>query len=781
MRAPTRARVRYAVVLPPRPNLMPLLPNAILLLIVLLAWSRAAAGQSFVQGVVLDSATGRPLPHAVVEACDRRPERTNAAGRFALGGCRTGDTVAVRRIGYRPALVPLDAPFTRDTLVVRLAARPAQLVGITVSDEAPPPGTTTLTPRSIRQTPALVEPDAFRAVAFLPGVVQASDLRGRLFLAGGRSDETGIRLDGHPLQSPFHFSELLGSFNVAALERVDVRMHRLGVEEADRLSGVIALTSRLPGPEPVNEATLSLLSSSFTTSQPRLPGGISLLASGRTSYLDKLAPALYSERKLQDVPLHGFADGVLTVARDWGNGTRARLTGFITGDHVDAIDRRGREGSRPYTWGEWMLGQAVSGERGGFAWRLRASWDRGTARFAEGAGPSRQALDITSDRASAALTLTRLVGSWDATIGAIADRTAAAHAWRNVNGLFQSFAGPPTFEGSGAVTAVSMLASATGPIDDGWIAGTELRGWRVAGATHLTPAAWLEWQGPNSWRLGASFERRLQFDSELGEPSVGFGRAPVFALQAPRRVDVLGLTSRWSSPSRAATGENRATMSFELFHKRYRDRTRLVTPDSFVVDRSEDWTGFPRLAREAGRGHGVMLSARVTPTEWLLGQAQYTWQRSYEYVGGAEYPTNWDVPHHASGILSVVLPSRWTASLTGQWRSGLPVTGVAVRLVEPTPDGGFGQRYIPGERNGERLPPYARMDAGLRRTWGTRREWTLALQVQNLIFRRNATQYRWFDYFCSRQPGCASTAAPDAVFESRSLPIIPSLGLEVRW
>jgi hypothetical protein len=423
----------------------------------------------------------------------------------------------------------------------------------------------------------------------------------------------------------------------------------------------------------------------------------------------------------------------------------------------------------------------VGGEVGDVAWQLRAAWDRGTASFAEGSGTSTQSLDVTSDRSSAAVTLTRPMGTWDVTFGGMLDHAAAAHAWRNVNGFFQSFAGPREFAGSSAVTAASLLAGATGPIGGDWSAGSELRAWRASGNTYLTPGAWLQWEGWRSWRLGASVERRLQFDTELGEPTVGFGRAPVVALQVPRRADVLGLTSRWSSGATTASGESRTVVGVELFHKRYHDRTRLITPDSFVVTPSEDWTGFPRLAREAGRGHGVMLSARMTPTAWLLGQAQYTWQRSYEDFDGTEYPTDWDVPHHASGIVSVLLPSRWTASITGQWRSGLPVTGVAMRLLEPTPDGGFGQRYIPGERNAERLPAYARIDAGVRRTWGTRREWTLALQVQNLFFRRNATQFRWFNYFCSQQPGCPSPVGPDGPFESRSLPIIPSLGLEVRW
>jgi hypothetical protein len=42
-------------------------------------------------------------------------------------------------------------------------------------------------------------------------VSQPNDLKGRIHLAGGSSDETGVRLDGHPLQDPFHLLGLFGA------------------------------------------------------------------------------------------------------------------------------------------------------------------------------------------------------------------------------------------------------------------------------------------------------------------------------------------------------------------------------------------------------------------------------------------------------------------------------------------------------------------------------------------------------------------------------------------
>ncbi|HEU5174212.1 MAG TPA: hypothetical protein VFT96_05610, partial [Gemmatimonadaceae bacterium] len=139
----------------------------------------------------------------------------------------------------------------------------------------------------------------------------------------------------------------------------------------------------------------------------------------------------------------------------------------------------------------------------------------------------------------------------------------------------------------------------------------------------------------------------------------------------------------------------------------------------------------------------------------------------------------WDAPHQGAGLASLLL-GRWTLNAAGQLRSGLAVTGVRMRLIDVYPGGGFGQRYVmDSTRNTVRLPPYARVDLGLRRTWGEKREWTFAFQLQNVFFRWNASGYDWPEYFDARRRGRAGAA--DEAFERISLPIIPSLGLEVRW
>jgi hypothetical protein len=78
---------------------------------------------------------------------------------------------------------------------------------------------------------------------------------------------------------------------------------------------------------------------------------------------------------------------------------------------------------------------------------------------------------------------------------------------------------------------------------------------------------------------------------------------------------------------------------------------------------------------------------------------------------------------------------------------------------------------ISGPLNGERYPPYSRLDAGFRwsfRKWGAR--WEPYLQAVNLYNRRNVFFY-FFDY----------GASPPTRTGVSQLPILPTFGLEVRF
>ena len=120
---------------------------------------------------------------------------------------------------------------------------------------------------------------------------------------------------------------VLGSFNLAALDRADVFLHHVPVDRGGRMSGLVSLHTRKPS-RPVREIVVSLLSAGFTVAQPATLGGLNLLVSGRLTYLDRLLRALGDRARINgDEPtIIGYRDAMVTADRAWGRTMlRARL------------------------------------------------------------------------------------------------------------------------------------------------------------------------------------------------------------------------------------------------------------------------------------------------------------------------------------------------------------------------------------------------------------------------------------------------------------------------
>src|SRR5690348_18515330 len=103
----------------------------------LLALVSALAGaQQGLHGVVRDSASGVPLPGAVVQllGTDTVLSRglTNDAGRYELRQNSAQRTLEIRHVGYRPRVVSLNGLAADGTLDVELTRLPVQLEPVLV-------------------------------------------------------------------------------------------------------------------------------------------------------------------------------------------------------------------------------------------------------------------------------------------------------------------------------------------------------------------------------------------------------------------------------------------------------------------------------------------------------------------------------------------------------------------------------------------------------------------------------------------------------------------------
>ena len=763
--------------------------GAVALLALLAAVSGAQATHSLVGRVVDDA--GQPLGDAAITVVGTLWQaRTQPDGRFHFRLSEGQWELYVRRIGYQPesrtVLIAADEP--TDTLRITLASTAAELHGVVVTGEAEAPTATTITRATVRNAPPLGEADIFRILPLLPGISQPNDLIGRLHIAGGASDENAVYLDGHPVQSPFHVLSVLGAFNVASLDRADVLIHHLPSAIDGRVSGAIDLVSRQPKSRPAREIDVSLLSATLTATQPSLFHGVGALASGRVTYLDRIVGGYARHTGASDdVSVPSFRDGIAALSRHWQSGWSAQLLGYGTSDSWS-----GAEGPRliPPQWGEGLLGVRVDYDDIRWHAGLRVSTDRATVRFerpndvATPTGTEERVdfIDVRQRWTSMAAELHRVGRRWSLAGGLTLDARDHVHRWagNEVQDWFSPHM-PLTYDARatqtlpGAFVETGYLGSAA------WNATAGAHVTTFAGRTYLAPRFVAATQVSPRLRFQLAADRRHQFDAIAEEPEEGSITQPTFLLRTPRVADMLTLSATWRTPRTAA--HRRIGTEVAVYARRDRDRTVLSPPESPTQSGTPSAAApplsadFPAFRRVPGRTVGASITADLELAGATL-QASYTAQRVRERVDGRWRLTSWDVPQTFSLFAGVPLGRRWTLTSAAQFRDGTTLTPVAARIFVPIGVDQYVPRFIFGDENSARLPSYRRVDLGIRREWQAHgADWALSLQVLNVFARENALDRDWLSYFgCVARNLCSASGA-----SRQGLPILPSLGLEVRW
>lgn len=724
-----------------------------------------AQSRSLLRGRVVDT-TGASIRDATVEI-EGTFLRTLSQpdGTFAIAVPPGSLVLVARRLGFHPGTVVLTPPHAGREVVVRLQPAPAQLKAIAVIGARTPLLAYTVTEANVKQVPALAEPDIFRALVLLPAVSQPNDLKGRIHLAGGSSDETGVRLDGHPLQDPFHLLGVLGAFNVATLDRADVMVHHVPASLGGRLSGVVDLRSRAPGAHPRGAWSLGVLSSGVTLNHDRA-GGVDVLAAARITYLDRIAEA-FRGRILagNDLQLLGFHDALVRAGRSWHEG-RGEILFFHTRDN------RREAGSAPtYHWGETLFGARAQRGRGRSNLDARIGFNRAGASFPSmSTSGSGQFVSLISDWLSAGLDFSRTQDHRRIDVGVGIDLRRTDQEWRGIPKGFFSDGTPRAYRGLQRQAVATAFAQSSRSFGSGRMATLGLRIPVIDGRAFLEPRAVVSATLRRGLVLEAAYNRRLQADAEFGEPVEGTGRQPLFLLAEPRVADVGALVVR--TPQGASSG-----LEMAAFTKRYRDRTRSGSPDKAALS-SVAGPGDSLFDRVTGSSSGGTISVLHSFSRRLLVQGGYTFQRVRERVNGELAPTAWDATHQANLFANLDFSRAWAMNAAVQARSGTAITPVMrIFAQERTLDIDLNPRYIALATNSARLAGYVRADMALRRTWMRgKREWAVSLQALNIFWRRNPLAYDWPQFFCERAGECKEPKP------SRSgLPFLPSAVLEIRW
>jgi hypothetical protein len=146
-------------------------------------------------------------------------------------------------------------------------------------------------------------------------------------------------------------------------------------------------------------------------------------------------------------------------------------------------------------------------------------------------------------------------------------------------------------------------------------------------------------------------------------------------------------------------------------------------------------------------------------------------------------PTSIDAPHQLVFFASQPLPWKLLLNAAFQARSGVASTPVSVRIPVFSPSYDHTAfRYLQGARNSVRLSPISRLDLGVRRQFRWQgADGAIVAQVLNVLNRPNLRSVNWPQYYELLSSSGNSSISPLDAAGVRGLPVLPTIGVELRW
>ena len=303
-----------------------------------------------VYGFVTDSSNGEALIGANVFITNLAlGMATDINGYYVLQGIPSGSyEVSVSYVGYKILKQKVNIP-DGDAIKLDLILREEVVSFSEVEVTAEKikrknniqPSTVNLSPRMLRSAPALAEPDLFRTIQALPGVLTTSEFSTGLVIRGGNTDQNLILLDGVTVYNPSHLGGIFSNFIVDGVKEAELIKGAYNAEYGGRLSAVLNIISREGNQKKFEgKANLSLLSAQATLEGPFYKGA--WVFSGRRTYFDKIF------QNVPTIPPYYFYDVQSHVYSDLTPKDRISLSFYNGVDDLlfDTFGLAGRWGNR---------------------------------------------------------------------------------------------------------------------------------------------------------------------------------------------------------------------------------------------------------------------------------------------------------------------------------------------------------------------------------------------------------------------------------------------------
>ena len=308
-----------------------------------------------ISGFVTDSESGESLIGANVFLQETgQGMATDINGYYIIQEIAPGNyTIMVSYIGFDVSRQPLSIMEDQSVKInIALVEQVVELTEVEVTAEKLQrrnniqPSKINLSPRMMKAAPALAEPDLFRTIQALPGVLTTSEYSTGLVIRGGNTDQNLIMLDGITVYNPSHLGGIFSNFIVDGVKEAELIKGAYNAEYGGRLSAVLNVISREGNKnEFKGKVNLSLLSAQTTLEGPFYKGAWVL--SGRRTYFDLVLPKVLPDNIADNIPPYYFYDIQSHIFSDISSKDRISLSYYSGIDNIifDTFGLDGRWGN----------------------------------------------------------------------------------------------------------------------------------------------------------------------------------------------------------------------------------------------------------------------------------------------------------------------------------------------------------------------------------------------------------------------------------------------------
>ncbi len=259
-----------------------------------------AVGQNSItiSGYCKELSNGEPLIGAVIyEPNQKKSTSTNQFGFYSITLTSAQPIrLLYSYIGFKKAERQFDGKLSLSEQVYLEATNALQTVEI-AADKTPPIQQSTkmssvvLTQKQIKSVPAIFgEVDLLKVLQLIPGIKGGTEGSSGIYVRGGGPDQNLFLLDQAPLYNVSHLFGFFSTFNVDAINTVEVMKGGFPARYSGRLSSVVDIVMKDGNKQKWEvDGGIGLIASRLTVQGPILKDRASIIVSGRRTYIDYIA------------------------------------------------------------------------------------------------------------------------------------------------------------------------------------------------------------------------------------------------------------------------------------------------------------------------------------------------------------------------------------------------------------------------------------------------------------------------------------------------------------